>query len=165
MEKTTQLYRALGENGRCYDFSSDAIAWDYTWRMQVGPYPPEPSYEFILEEEGEIIQILEIWEGYVEALFHYVKKADLLGNNFGEVWFEFCWIGNTDDDWLLNQEDLNDFISMLKATPLYEISDKEIEAQQISLPEVQKLEELRDYLVDYFSPIATSKYSVYFRKN
>lgn len=165
MKKASWLYRTFGEKGKCYDFSSDAIVWDCSWSMQATPYPPEPSYEFIVKHKGEIMKILPIWVGYFDALFHYMKEADLLDSDLGNMLVTFCWLGDTDDDWVLDQKDINDFTSILKVTPLYELSSKQKEILQIFLPEVQELEALRNYLIGFFTTALAKGYSIYFHKS
>lgn len=164
MKKTKRLF-TKGQNAKFYkiNYNPDTIEWDFTWRMQIDPYPPEPSFQFIVEDTGEITKILEVWEAHFESLFYYAENADLLDNDFGKMWYDFCWIGNCDDDWLLDNKDIKDLISILETVPLYELSSKEKEGKYIS--EVQELTELRDFLIKFLTTILSMGRTVYFRRD
>ena len=165
MRKTDRLYTDLGHGGKSYDFSSHQIEWDSTWSMQNNPYPPEPNYNFYIEDKGVIIKILEIWTGYFEALFYYAETSDLLDSDFGKIWYEFCWIGNDNDDWLIESNDLNDFLSICENMSLYNVSGKQQKAEQIFLPETQVLHELREYLIRFLKSVSEKEYLIYFNRD
>lgn len=160
MKKTDRLYTDY-RGMHSYDFTADSIQWDHTWRMEISPYPPEPSYNFIVEDDGEIIKILEVWEGYFYDLFYYAEKADLfLDCDFGQLWYGFCWVCES-DDWLMERKDLVDFLDILKATPIYEVSAEALAADDKSMPDVQLTQELRDHLVRFITEVMEADHLLY----
>lgn len=163
MEKTSRLYQQIGDKMKYYNFS--ALDTDDTWQMKVAPYPPDTSFQFLTEDQGVLTSLLEIWDAYLDGLFYYAHKADLLDSDFGRVWFDICWIGNTDDGWKLSQNDLRDFIQILETIPFYTLSPEQQDKENIFIPKVERLEQLRGHLLKYLRKAQQKGSTVYITRD